>query len=85
MQCLVLYLHMASQIRVNIGSGNGFSPVQQQAITWTNAELLTILSTPYALLSSFATRFAACPGGILITFEDLCHLLDRYEIVCIEI
>ena len=27
---------------MNIGSDNGFSPVQRQAITWTNAELSSI-------------------------------------------
>ena len=27
---------------VNIGSGNGLSPVRRQAITWTNADLLSI-------------------------------------------
>ena len=27
---------------VNIGSGNGLSPVRRQAITWTNADLLPI-------------------------------------------
>ena len=26
---------------VNIGSGNGLSPVWHQAITWTNADLLS--------------------------------------------
>ena len=27
---------------VNIGSGNGLSPVRRQAITWTNADSLSI-------------------------------------------
>ena len=27
---------------VNIGSGNGLSPVQRQAITWTSADFLSI-------------------------------------------
>ena len=31
-----------SEILMNIGSGNGFSPSQYQAITWTNADLLSI-------------------------------------------
>ena len=34
---------MMSEIMVNISSGNVLLPVRQQAITWTNADLLTIL------------------------------------------
>ena len=30
---------MTSVILVNIGRGNGLSPVRHQAITWTNADL----------------------------------------------
>ena len=33
---------MASDVLVNIGSGNGLSPVRRQAITWTNAGLLSL-------------------------------------------
>ena len=33
---------MALWILVNIGSGNGLSPVRHQAITWTNVDLFTI-------------------------------------------
>ena len=32
---------MASEICVNIGSGNGLSSVRRQAITWTNVDLLS--------------------------------------------
>ena len=32
----------ASANWVNIGSGNGLSPDRHQAITWTNADLLSI-------------------------------------------
>ena len=32
----------ASLNRVTIGSGNGLSPIQYQAITWTNAALWSI-------------------------------------------
>ena len=31
-----------SSISVNIGSGKGLVPVWRQAITWTNADLLSI-------------------------------------------
>ena len=33
---------VSSFISVNIGSNNGLSPVRWQAITWTNADLLSI-------------------------------------------
>ena len=32
------------RIWVSIGSGNGLSPVRRQAITWTNAELISIVT-----------------------------------------
>ena len=34
--------HMGSCSWVNIGSGNGLSPVRRQAITWTNTDLLFV-------------------------------------------
>ena len=37
-ECLIY----ASLNQVSLGSGNGFSPVRRQAITWTNADLLSI-------------------------------------------
>ena len=39
---LVSRHNMASDIVVNIGSGNGLSPVSCQAITWTLADLKAI-------------------------------------------
>ena len=35
---------MVSDILVNIGLGNGMTPDWHQAISWTNADLLTIAS-----------------------------------------
>ena len=49
-------------------SGNGLSPIQHQAITWTNADLLSITLTPYMVLPLFATRFADYAGGIRVSF-----------------
>ena len=40
-QCLYLN-NMASGILVNIGSGNGLSPVSRQTIAWTNLNLMWI-------------------------------------------
>ena len=34
--------HMASDILVIIGSGNDLAPNKSQAITWTNAELVSV-------------------------------------------
>ena len=39
---LPLVLHICVGLRVSISSGNGLSPVRCQAITWTNADLLSI-------------------------------------------
>ena len=39
--CVALWC-IASLSLVNIGSGNGLSPVRRQAITWTNFDLLSI-------------------------------------------
>ena len=33
------FMNMATDILVNIGSGNGLSLLQPQAITWTNDDL----------------------------------------------
>ena len=33
---------MHSLCLMNIGSGNGLSPVRRQAITWTNVDLLLV-------------------------------------------
>ena len=35
-------VHSSPLNQVSFGSGNGLSPVQRQAITWTNADLLSI-------------------------------------------
>ena len=35
-------MHMAFEVFVNIGSGNGLLPDWYQAITWTNAGILSI-------------------------------------------
>ena len=37
----LIYSGIVPQVSVNIGSGNGLSPNQCQAITWTNASLLS--------------------------------------------
>ena len=34
---------MALEIRVNIGSGNGLLPNRQQAISWSNVDLLSLV------------------------------------------
>ena len=36
---------MATEIWVNIGSGNGLLPVRQQAITWTNVDWSSVKSS----------------------------------------
>ena len=38
----IYWRHMASEIWVNTDSGNGLVPIQHQAITWTNAEVVRI-------------------------------------------
>ena len=41
---------------------------------------IRIVSTPYAVLSLFATSFAACPGGIRVYFMTK-YLLNWYMII----
>ena len=47
-------------ILVNIGSGNGLVPVRRQAITWINADLLTIrpLETNFSEILIKIQRFS---------------------------
>ena len=51
------------------------------AINSHNADPRTILSTPYAVLPLFATRFSACTGGIWVSFI-VPYLLNWYKRVC---
>ena len=57
---------------VNIDSGNGLAPVRRQAITWTNADLLSIgpLGTNFSeilieihIFSVKKMRLKMSPGG----------------------
>ena len=59
----------ASMNWVSIVSHNGLAPIRRQAITWTNADLLSITLTPYMVFPLFATMFAAYAGGILVSFD----------------
>ena len=57
---------------INIGSGNGWSPVRNQAITWTNAALLSIrpFGTNQWNLDQNAKRFIQM-AAILSTGDEL--------------
>ena len=52
---VLIYCRLYASVNwVSIGSGNGLSPVRRQAITWTNAKLLSIglLGTNFSEIQS---------------------------------
>ena len=50
MQNIFITNHIASQNSVYSSSGNGLLPVLRQAITWTNADVLSIRATEQILI-----------------------------------